>query len=136
MQLEDERRALAAFVRKFDALGLGGLAAAVAEGTPPSKLRGAQAVFAERQKSRNSSLALPSIADDSPARPDAGRALALMGQASLLLEETPGPDAEWTGADDLSFDPEGLDAPFIGMQGKASALRDVFGEKENLPASR
>jgi centromeric protein E len=128
--LEEERRALAAFVSKFDALGLGGLASAVGEGTPPSKLRGAQAVFAERQRNRPLTQAMPSIVDASPAKPDMEHSLPLMAHTSLLLEETP--DADWSVVDDVSFDTE------LPVSAKAPPLtaRDVFGQKENLPASR
>jgi centromeric protein E len=136
-QLEDERRALAAFVSKFDALGLGGLMAEVAS-TPPSKLRapmpstgGAQRIFDERQHSRIGSLTLPSIEDASPARPEMGRAF--VAQPSLLMEERLDEvQGDWTGVDDISFDLASKWAAIKAADDMAG--RDVFGSRENLPA--
>lgn len=121
--LENERRALAAFVSKFDSLGLGGLADVAA--TPPSKLRapmpsagGANRVFGERQRNRAPAYGLASIEDEGESpMPDR-----YIGQTSLLMEQALEPD--WTGADDLSFD---VDSPFLRSSSPRSA-------KENLPA--
>jgi centromeric protein E len=141
VKLEDERRALAAFVSKFDALGLGGLAGDVTA-TPPSKLRaplpsagGAHRIFAERQQNRITSLALPSIEDVSPARLDLGRAF--IAEPSLLLEEKLEEVHEvWTGKDDLSFDlaTAALQPTKPGSKPTEDTVgRDVFGAKENIP---
>lgn len=145
--LENERQALAAFVSKFDSLGLGGLAGLAA--TPPSKLRapmpsagGASKVFAERQRNRIPALALPSIEDtgESPARLDG--ADRFMGQGSLLLEQTL--DEDWAAADDVSFDLENPVPRAAGLKladgaaaaaDAAAAARGVLGAKENLPTS-
>ncbi|KAF8988526.1 kinesin motor domain-containing protein [Cyathus striatus] len=52
-QLEEERRALAAFVSKFDALGLGLGAASVSKLQPPKPIPGGAAIaFSERQQTR------------------------------------------------------------------------------------
>lgn len=125
--LENERRALAAFVSKFDSLNLGGIPSIAA--TPPSKLRapmpstgGASKVFAERQRDRVQALSLASIEDDGES-PSADRYLS---QTSLLMEQSL--EEDWTGADDLSFD---LDNPIL----KAGAARSVLGAKENVRTS-
>ena len=60
MKLENERQALAAFVSKFDALGLGGLglppisvsSTSLSFNPPKPTPGGANAIFAERQKTR------------------------------------------------------------------------------------
>ncbi|KZT73855.1 kinesin-domain-containing protein [Daedalea quercina L-15889] len=129
MKLEDERQALAAFVRKFDALGLSaGLPMAV-----PSKLNppmptpgGAAAVFAQRQRSRLQSMDPESTMStveetESPMR--------LPAVEPSLLEE------EWDAVDDVSF---GDDKPFFPMptksrKGSHSPVRGILGQKENMP---
>ncbi|TFY63510.1 hypothetical protein EVJ58_g3221 [Rhodofomes roseus] len=131
MKLEDERQALAAFVRKFDALGLStGLPMAV-----PSKLNppmptpgGAAAVFAQRQRSRLQSMdpdptMSPVAETDSPMR--------LPAVEPSLLEE------EWDAVDDVSF---GDDKPFFPIptksrKGSHSPVRSILarGQKENMP---
>lgn len=129
LKLEDERQALAAFVRKFDALGLGaGLPMAV-----PSKLNppmpqpgGAAAVFAQRQRSRMQSMdpeptMAPVAETDSPMR--------LPAIEPSLLEE------EWDAVEDVSF---GDDRPFFpsptkGRKASHSPTRGVLGAKENMP---
>ncbi|KDQ51297.1 hypothetical protein JAAARDRAFT_41369 [Jaapia argillacea MUCL 33604] len=126
-KLEEERKALAAFVTKFDALGLG----TDIPIPPPSRLKtqmlapgGAHQIFAERQQRHKSTtpstLALASIPDDSPVR--FGVAAVEVGCQPSLLEEA------WEGVgDDVSFE--------IGS-GKGGVVvgREVLGEKENLPA--
>lgn len=123
MKLEEERQALAAFVKKFDALGLGtGLV------LPPTKLNppmptpgGAAAVFAERQRNRLQALVdadLGTVAEtESPMRIVIGGGVS--GTEPSLLEE------QWDALEDVSFEME-----------KAGSLRfpvsPVKG-KENLP---
>ncbi|OSX59774.1 hypothetical protein POSPLADRAFT_1048250 [Postia placenta MAD-698-R-SB12] len=130
MKLEDERQALAAFVRKFDALGLGS-----ALPPPSTKLNppmptpgGAAAVFAQRQRDRlqlsGFDAPMSTLAEtDSPMRLGAG-------QPSLLEEE-------WDAVDDVSF---GDDKPFLPSALKASSrkqshspVRDILRGKENVP---
>lgn len=118
MKLEEERQALAAFVQKFDSLTTGGL------GLPPSKLRppmptpgGANTIFAERQRSRESlGLTMATVVEvDSPMRP-------VISSEPSLLEE------QWDALDDMSFEasPEKVS--------KISSVKAVFGKmKENLP---
>jgi centromeric protein E len=118
MRLEEERKALAAFVQKFDTLMTGGI------GLPLSKLRspmptegGANAIYAERQRSRESpGLTMATVMEiDSPMRH------AIPSEPSLLEEQ-------WDALDDLSFEisPEKVT--------KISSVKAVFGKmKENLP---
>lgn len=118
MKLEEERQALAAFVKKFDALGLaGGIS------LPPTKLNppmptpgGAAAVFAERQRNRLQSLemSMATVAEtDSPIR------VAVPVTAPSLLEE------QWDALEDVSIEVEKtpiLKTPTSPIKGK-----------ENLP---
>ncbi|KAI0310930.1 P-loop containing nucleoside triphosphate hydrolase protein [Amylostereum chailletii] len=125
MQLEDERRALAAFVTRFDSL----------TSAPPTlplmpTPGGAQAAFAERQQQRqrnlsrlNSSLGVVEEREsDSPFK------LVGAGGPSLLEEQM-----QWE--DEESF--ELLDKPVPvakGVKGRAqSPVKEVLGGKENLP---
>ncbi|KAL6302818.1 kinesin-domain-containing protein [Sparassis latifolia] len=127
MKLEEERQALAAFVRKFDALG--GLPLPSTKLNPPMPTPGgAAALFAQRQKSRMHSLELETpmstVAEtDSPLRFSAV-------QPSLLEEQ-------WDLVEDLSFD---NDRPIALPSSKSSSAMKssrshIFEEKENvLPA--
>ncbi|KZT25431.1 kinesin-domain-containing protein [Neolentinus lepideus HHB14362 ss-1] len=99
-KLEEQRRALTAFVSKFDALGLGG------EGVTPSISKpapgGAHKIFAERQRNKLNSFGLSSDftsnASDSPVRLDLNH---IKGQP-ILLEQMPEEDP-WN---DVSFELE------------------------------
>ncbi|KII86718.1 hypothetical protein PLICRDRAFT_163991 [Plicaturopsis crispa FD-325 SS-3] len=125
MALEEQRRALAAFVSKFDSLGLGG-----GGGVPASsKLRppmpsagGASAAFAERQQHNRSifSGVLSTTVEESPVRLDNIKA-----QPSLLEQMLP-EEEELLAMDDISFELE-------KSKGRrpASPLKEG---KENLPA--
>ena len=66
-KLEEERRALAAFVSKFDALGLGGGSNLASKLKPPKPvIRGATTAFTERQQSRVANLvSISSIKEES-----------------------------------------------------------------------
>jgi centromeric protein E len=121
MKLEEERQALAAFVQKFDALGLGGGLA-----LPPTKLNppmptpgGAAAVFAERQRNRllamgDADYSMATVAEtESPIRVSIN---ATSAEPSLLEEQ-------WDALDDVSFETE---------KGSKFAPSPVMG-KENLP---
>ncbi|KAI0632210.1 kinesin-domain-containing protein [Trametes polyzona] len=137
MKLEEERQALAAFVKKFDQLGLGGL---VAPPLPPAKFNppmptpgGAAAVFAQRQRSRVSTLKseptmAPLAETESPIR---------LGGVSAtepsLLEE------EWDDVvDDVSIELEktGMSPMKNGLASRKlsqSPVREVLSQKENVP---
>lgn len=161
LKLENERQALAAFVSKFDALGLGGF------GLPPISVSststtipfnppkptpgGANAIFAERQKNRLlvGSLEPFKIAEtnensdvnvtDSPLRPSTK---AKMDHQPSLLEE------EWEG---VSMHVEDFENEAMVKMNTAAPVKekrhsffktfgaevkDVFGMgKENMPAS-
>ncbi|PSR70948.1 hypothetical protein PHLCEN_2v13170 [Hermanssonia centrifuga] len=126
MKLEGEREALAAFVKKFDSIGLG-------ISLPPTKLNppmptpgGAAAVFAERQRNRVSEheYALPMttlVEAESPVR-----VTVPMASEPSLMEE------RWDVIEDLSFEvaPNEKEKP-----GKSPLFRamSLFKQKENLP---
>ncbi|EGO19218.1 hypothetical protein SERLADRAFT_453721 [Serpula lacrymans var. lacrymans S7.9] len=138
MKLEEERRALAAFVSKFDALGLGGGSV-----SPVSKVRlpkptpgGATTAFAERQQSRVSNLNVAIAEEDeySPVRID------LLSRAKAqpsLLEQMP--EDEWSVIEDMSFEMTDVVKPkpskaigFIGRRA-GSPVKEMLGQKENIP---
>lgn len=128
IKLEEERRALASFVSKFDSLGLGCSAL-------PSKLKpakptpgGASAAFAERQHSRASNVAHAIIEDVecSPVRVDLSN---LKAQPSLLDQM---PEEEWCIMDDVSFEMESVRHK-SGATRLESADKNVLWSKENIP---
>ena len=157
VKLENERQALAAFVSKFDALGLGGLglppippsSTPVPFNPPKPTPGGANVIFAERQKNRlavgppesrgiteANEAGLNSVTE-SPLRPTAKSKME--NQPSLLEEE-------WEG---VSMHAEDFEAEtmltavappkdekrssFLKMIGVE--VKDVFGMgKENVPA--
>jgi hypothetical protein len=111
MILEDERRALAAFVNKFDALGLGDF-----DSIPPSRLPTTAKPFENDGPAQNRAAWLtsapPPVADERPARQlDFDR---FVDRPSLLLEESPN-KGDWSG-DDISFE-------FIEHSGTPKAAR-------------
>ena len=116
MKLEEERQALAAFVKKFDALGLGGLS------LPPTKLNppmptpgGAAAVFAERQRNRLLAMetSMATVAEaDSPLR------VTISTTEPSLLEEN------WDALEDISVE--------MSME-KTPKMPSPLVGKENLP---
>ena len=137
--LEEERRALAAFVSKFDSLGLGLTL------PPSSKLRlpmptsgGATAAYTERRglKAENTKPA-PSatLSPDlsSPTRLDIHHSM-FKAHPSLLEQM---PEEEWS---DVSFEmgdmPEksvgGKKGPFAPRKATQSPVREIFGDKENI----
>ncbi|CAL1712669.1 unnamed protein product [Somion occarium] len=120
MKLEEERQALAAFVQKFDALGLETtLPVPQTKLNPPLPMPGgAAAVFAERHKHRIHPLDAI-IETESPIR------LAPLSIEPSLLEE------EWDGVEDMSFELE--KAGKVMKLGSQSPVREVFGDKENTP---
>ncbi len=136
MKLEEERQALAAFVKKFDQLGLGGL---VAPPLPPTKFNppmptpgGAAAVFAQRQLSRISMLKsepplAPLAETESPIR------LGGIAAEPSLMEE------QWEDIiADVSIEMEktGMSptkSGFVSRKLSQSPVREVLSQKENVP---
>jgi len=113
IKLEEERRALAAFVSKFDSLGFG-----------PSRLKppmpsvgGATTAFAERKQNKGG-ISTP----DSPVKIEVHRT---KGQPSLLEQM---PEEEWSMVEDLSFDERDFKAS------AKSRTKGILGQKENMPA--
>ena len=119
-KLEEERRALAAFVSKFDSLGLsfGGLSSPVKSiAMPPMPSPGgAHAKFAERQQKK---------LEESPIKIDFSGGL--KGGPSLLEQM---PEEEWSMVSDMSFDEKDFK-----MGGKLPLKRKGKVDKENIPAA-
>jgi centromeric protein E len=130
MQLEEERRALAAFVTRFDSLTAGLSTPPAAPPQTRPRPGGAIAAFVERQRSRIVAPGNLSVVRefDSPIRMDLGRVKA---EPSLLEERWDG-----TGVDEESFEivsHPGLAAKLTPSKSAESPLRDVLKEKENVP---
>lgn len=146
--MEEERRALAAFVNKFDALGLG-LA------LPPSKLKlpmptpgGASAAFAERQLSREkqsyASQILPKTNEEQESSPM--RIFDSVKTHQSLLEQVMLDEGEMSF--DMELEVERMLIPNEGRlltlpmsekplmaslrKGADSPAREILGDKENL----
>jgi len=157
VKLENERQALAAFVSKFDALGLGGLGlppipvSSLSTSTPfnPPKPTpgGANAIFAERQKNRLVVGSLESLkiaetnepgmnATESPLR--MSTQVKVENQPSLLEEEWEGVSMHVE-----DFEPEAVAMSIPSKEKRSSFLKtigaevkDVFGMgKENMPTT-
>ncbi|KAI6139301.1 P-loop containing nucleoside triphosphate hydrolase protein [Pisolithus tinctorius] len=124
-KLEEERRALAAFVSKFDSLGLG------AGSNLSSKLKpakptpgGATTAFVERQQNRHSmNLNTIIIPEESPMRMD-------VRNQPRLLDQTP--EEDWSIVEDASFEVEASKLK-VGGKRAESPLKEVLGRKENIP---
>jgi len=164
IKLENERQALAAFVSKFDALGLGGLglpsisvsstSTSIAFNPPKPTPGGANAIFAERQKNRLfvsplESLKITETNEPGPnlngnvnvtGSPLGPSTRTKVGDQPSLLEE------EWEGvsmhAED--FEAETMVNAAVPVKEKKSSflkaigvdVKEVFGMgKENLPAA-
>jgi|ERR1700722_4311377 len=127
LKLEGERRALAAFVSKFDSLGLGMSFQQSKLNPPMPTAGGATAAFAERQINRTHSIpsTLSVIDDCSPVKMKA-----IGGQPSLL-EQVP----EDGFLEDVSFEVEVGSKVGPGKDFGRTPLEDVFlNDKENVPA--
>ncbi|KAG2125626.1 P-loop containing nucleoside triphosphate hydrolase protein [Suillus cothurnatus] len=125
IKLEEERRALASFVSKFDSLGL----------ALPSKLKpakptpgGASAAFAERQQSRAANV-VPAIIEDAECSPVRVDFSSMKAQPSLLDQM---PDDEWCIMDDVSFEMESVKHK-SGMTRSEGPDKNVLWSKENIP---
>ncbi|KAI0754881.1 kinesin-domain-containing protein [Daedaleopsis nitida] len=130
MKLEEERQALAAFVKKFDSLGLGGPVFPVSKLQPPMPTPGgAAALFAQRKLTQKAEPIMPPVTEtESPLR------IASEHTAPSLLEE------QWDGGEDVSIELEKaivISSPtknaFPMRKGSQSPVREILGEKENLP---
>ncbi|KAI6113995.1 P-loop containing nucleoside triphosphate hydrolase protein [Pisolithus sp. B1] len=123
-KLEEERRALAAFVSKFDSLGLG-LGSNLTSKVKPAKptLGGATQAFAERQQNRHTNLNTTTIIEESPMRMD-------VRNEPRLLDQTP--EEDWSIVEDTSFEVEARKLKSGGKRAE-SPLKEVFGRKENIP---
>jgi len=160
IKLENERQALAAFVSKFDALGLGGLGlppvsvsptpTSVPFNPPKPTPGGANAIFAERQKNRLAVGPMESLkitetnepgpngnVTDSPLR--VSTKTKVDSQPSLLEEEWEGVSMH---AED--FEAEAMIGANVPVKEKRGSflktigvdVKDVFGiGKENMPAA-
>lgn len=161
LKLESERQALAAFVSKFDALGLGGLglppistssmSVSVPFNPPKPTPGGANAIFVERQKNRMVVNPLESFkimeanepgpnssATESPLRPSTKTKME--NQPSLLEEEWEGVSMH---AED--FEAETMIAQVAPLKEErrtsifkmiGAEVKDVFGAgKENVPTT-
>ena len=155
VKLENERQALAAFVSKFDALGLGGLGlpsipvSSLSTSTPfnPPKPTpgGANAIFAERQKNRLVVGPLESLkitetnetgmgVAESPLR--VSTKAKVEGQPSLFEEEWEGVSMHVE-----DFEPEAVITSVPSKRGSflktiGAEVKDVFGMgKENMPTA-
>lgn len=147
--MEEERRALAAFVSKFDALGLGLT-------LPPSKLKppmptpgGASAAFAERQLNRErqsyASQVLPKTNEEHDSSPM--RILDSVKAHQSLLEQVMLDEGEMSFDMELELEVEQMLIPnegrlptipvtdkLIGSLRKVTdnPVREILGDKENL----
>lgn len=114
IKLEEERRALAAFVSKFDSLGLASSGIG-GQATPPLS-------SIEEALDESSSSAEP--ADVSPVK------ITLVPQPSLLEE-----DCAWDPIEEVSFETEkGSTTPcvFAGNEKTPTVTKRVLAEKENI----
>ena len=156
VKLENERQALAAFVSKFDALGLGGLGLTpIPVSSPPIPFNppkptpgGANAIFAERQKNRLVVSPLESLkitetnepganVTDSPLR--VTTRTKVENQPSLLEEEWEGVSMHVE-----DFEAESIAIASVPVKEKRNSflktigaeVKDVFGMgKENVPTT-
>ncbi|EMD40019.1 hypothetical protein CERSUDRAFT_46407 [Gelatoporia subvermispora B] len=127
LKLEDERQALASFVKRFDTLWLStGVPLPSTMLNPPMPTPGgAASIFAQRQRTRLASgeLSMPALTEtDSPLRING------VVEPSLLEEE-------WDDVKDVSFENDGpILAPLAknGDPTKPSGLRNVLGERGNF----
>ena len=156
VKLENERQALAAFVSKFDALGLGGL------GLPPIPVSsststpfnppkptpgGANAIFAERQTNRLVVSPLESLKITETSEPCANVTESPLRVPRAKAENQPSLLEEWEGvsmhAEDFEAETMITAAAPLKEEKRGSFLKmigvevkDVFGMgKENVPAT-
>ena len=127
VKLEEERRALAAFVSKFDALGLGAgslLPASAVSGSAPAPM-GPGRVKSYLSKIGLGGLGVVAEETESPMRID------LKNQPSLL-DQTP--EEEWSLMEDVSFEMEIGRGRLVNGRRAETPLKEVLnGRKENIP---
>lgn len=130
VKLEEERRALAAFVSKFDSLGLGAgsllpSSSAPASG-PPAVVPGAGKAKSFLSRIASGRLGVVAEETESPMR----MRIDLKSQPSLL-DQTP--EEEWSLMEDVSFEMEmGKGKPGNGRRTE-NPLKGLLGRKENIP---
>ncbi|KAJ7095854.1 kinesin-like protein [Mycena belliarum] len=143
VQLEEERKALTAFVSKFDSLGLGLLSAASSPVKVMPSPGGASATFADRQRARQQQIAMQNTGDlsrdSSPVRMSIDLAGKLSAQPSLLEQM---PEEDWNALGDVSFETEvgqgeawARAGKMLSKAGSPFSPREILGvsAKENLP---
>ncbi|KAF9222920.1 kinesin-domain-containing protein [Gyrodon lividus] len=128
MTLEEERRALAAFVNKFDSLGLGS-GVMLSSSTPSVSSSSVRTKSKFGSRVGKTGLGVVAEETESPMRID------LKNQPSLL-EQTP--EEEWSLMDDVSFEIEVGKGKDIGAgrvitKRAESPLKEVLASKENIP---
>ncbi|KAG9308915.1 P-loop containing nucleoside triphosphate hydrolase protein [Chiua virens] len=127
-KLEEERRALAAFVSKFDALGMGGGSVLPTPSVSGSVSASASSGWGKAKSylSRIGSGGLGIVAEEmeSPMRLD------LKNQPSLL-DQTP--EEEWSLMEDVSFEMDVGKGRLTNGKRAESQLKEVLGRKENIP---
>jgi centromeric protein E len=131
VKLEEERRALAAFVSKFDALGLGAgsLLPAASSVSISGSVSAPGSMGSGRVKSYLSKIGLGGLGvvteeTESPMR------INLKNQPSLL-DQTP--EEEWSLMEDVSFEMEIGKGKLVNGRRAESSLKEVLGRKENIP---
>lgn len=127
IKLEEERRALAAFVSKFDALGMGrgnmiplSSVSVSGSGSAPGVLGKAKSYLSKI----GGGLGVVAEEVESPMRVD------LKNQPSLL-EQTP--EEEWSMMEDVSFEMDVGKGKLVSGKRVESPLKEIFGKKENIP---
>ena len=129
VKLEEERRALAAFVSKFDALGLGAgsllAPSSLSVSGSASASMGSGRARSYLSKIGSGGLGVVAEETESPMRID------LKNQPSLL-DQTP--EEEWSLMEDVSFEME-VNGKGKVVNGKRaeSVLKEILGRKENIP---
>lgn len=139
-KLEDERRALAAFVSKFDSLGLGLITPSKSRPAMPTP-GGAASIFSEKQQNKLSERDFGKDVIMSPMRLEVHK---LQSQPSLLDQVMP--EEQWAD-DDLDFDLQSTPVKAGAVKSKmfesgiggglkkgngGGMTREVLGDKENI----
>ncbi|KAI9568450.1 P-loop containing nucleoside triphosphate hydrolase protein [Boletus coccyginus] len=129
VKLEEERRALAAFVGKFDALGLGAgsllAPSSLSVSGSASASMGSGRARSYLSKIGSGGLGVVAEETESPMRID------LKNQPSLL-DQTP--EEEWSLMEDVSFEMEvSGKGKLVSGKRAESVLKDILGRKENVP---
>ncbi|KAI6113986.1 hypothetical protein F5141DRAFT_684913 [Pisolithus sp. B1] len=124
-KLEEERRALAAFVSQFDSLGLGA-GSNLASKVKPAKYTpgGTMQALAERQQNRHTNLSITTIIEEQQMRMD-------VRNEPRLPDQTP--EEDWSIVEDASFEAKARKRKGGGKRTE-SPLKEAFGrKKQNIP---